>query len=177
MTNWVMWLLLGILLVVGGLSSLMNPFAATVTAEILAAWLFIVSGALQIFMALKLEKFDGKIWMILGGVVALIVGMALLLNPLRGIVALTMVVGVLFLLFGGTKIFAALSQPLRATSLFLGVLISGILSGLLGVLILTTLPGSALFTLGLILAIELISSGIAVIAVAFQIKAANYATV
>ena len=48
MKSWFLWLILGILMIAAGVFALFNPLAATLTAEQLAAWLFLFGGILQI---------------------------------------------------------------------------------------------------------------------------------
>lgn len=164
MQNWILWVIVGILSVVAGIFALANPMAATLTAEQLAGWMFLFIGILQVISAFRAEGFGAKIWAALLGAVGVVLGVMLLGNPLQGVVALTVVVATLFLGLGIAKILA--SYSLRNTPFFWAVLISGALSVVLAIMIFGNFPASVVATLGILLAIELLSNGIATIALA-----------
>lgn len=166
MQNWLLWLVVGILSLVAGFVALMNPMAATLTAEQVAGWAFLFIGILQVISAFRAEGFGAKIWAALLGAVGVILGIMLLGNPLHGVVTLTIVVATLFLGLGIAKILASFS--LRGTPFFWPVLISGALSVLLAIMIFGNFPASLVATLGILLAVELISNGVATIALALS---------
>ena len=168
MKNWLLWLIVGIISIIGGFMALANPLAASITAERLAAWTFIIVGCLQVFSAFRAEGFGAKLWAAIGGAAGLFVGVSLFNNPMAGVVTLTVIVGLLFFVAGITKIL--MSFALRRSPLFMPVTVSGVLSLLLGFMILSNFPGSAVISLGLMLAVELISNGVALIALSLQRK-------
>ena len=168
MKNWLLWLIVGIISIIGGFMALANPLAASITAERLAAWTFIIVGCLQVFSAFRTEGFGAKLWAALGGAAGLFVGISLFNNPMAGVITLTMIVGLLFFIAGITKIL--MSFALRGSPFFMPVMVSGALSLLLGFMILSNFPGSAAVSLGLLLAVELISNGVALIALSLQRK-------
>lgn len=166
MQNWFLWLIVGILSLVAGIVALINPLAATLTAEQVAGWGFLFIGLLQVISAFRSEGFGGKVWAGLLGAVGVVLGIMLLGNPLHGVVTLTIVVATLFLGLGIAKILA--SMALRATPFFWPVLLSGALSVILAIMIFSNFPASVVATLGILLAIELISNGVATIALALS---------
>ncbi len=166
MQNWFLWLIVGILSLVAGIVALMNPLAATLTAEQVAGWAFLFVGILQVISAFRSEGFGAKAWAALLGAVGVVLGVMLLGNPLQGTVALTIVVATLFLGLGIAKILASFS--LRGTPFFAAVLISGILSVVLAAMIFGNFPASVAAALGILLAVELISNGVATIALALS---------
>ncbi len=168
MKNWLLWMIVGIISIIGGFMALANPMAATITAVSLAGWTFLIVGCLQIFTAFQANGFGSKLWAGLGGAAGLFVGISLLNNPFAGAVTLTVLVGVLFSIAGITKIL--MSFTLRGSPFFMPVMVSGTLSLLLGFMILSNFPGSAVISLGLMLAIELISNGVALVAISLQRK-------
>lgn len=174
MKNWFLWMIVGIISIIGGFLALANPLAATITAEKLAAWIFLFVGILQIVSAFQAEGFGAKIWAVLGGLVGIFVGISLLYNPIGGIITLTMLVGILFLVVGIAK--TIMSFSLRGTGFFWPVLLSGLLSLLLAFMILSNFPASAVSILGILLAVELISNGIALVFLSLQRKEVASAT-
>ena len=73
----------------------------------------------------------GGLWALLFGALSLVVGISLVFNPLAGMVSLTLLVAVLLLATGVTKLFYAFS--LRPVTGWIWVLLSGLVSVILGV--------------------------------------------
>ena len=89
-------------------------------------------------------------------------------DPLAGSISLTLLVAVLFLITGIAKTMFALA--LRPLGGWAWVLLSGVVSLLLGVLILTNFPASAATILGLLLGVELVSNGVLFLFVALGLR-------
>ncbi|MEI4196213.1 DUF308 domain-containing protein [Roseovarius sp. E0-M6] len=159
MKNRTLLIITGVLFLAAGLLALFNPLAASMTVEILASWAFVLLGILQIYAAVRSGDLSGQLWSLLLGVVALLLGVMLLADPLAGLVTLTVIAGVAFLVSGLFKLM--LGFALASSALKLLVLLSGGVSAALGILILLGLPESAAITLGLLLGIELLSNGAA----------------
>lgn len=63
------WLLAGILSLIGGFIALTNPFAATLTAEMLAGWLLLFSGiAVVVRQKQRFARDGGDCWRIFAAV-------------------------------------------------------------------------------------------------------------
>ena len=168
MKNWFLLLIVGILFILAGLVALLNPFAASMTVSFIAGWSFIIVGVLQMIEAINAEGWGGKLWSLLLGVVSLLVGISLVANPLSGMVPLTIMLGVMFLVSGLFKLivgFRVHDKLLKWT-----VILSGGISAILGFMILTNLPGAAVIALGVMLAIELLSNGVRAISLALSRK-------
>lgn len=162
------WLAAGVLAIVGGIAALLNPMAATVAAERIAGFVFLLVGALQLIDFFVAEKWSGRIVALLLAVVLIVLGVDLLTEPMRGVLALTFTVAILFLVSGAAKI--ALAFGSRATSFFWPVLLSGAISALLGLMILARFPDSAAVTLGILLGVDLISTGLSFVTIWVVLK-------
>lgn len=159
----VFWIVLGGLSIVAGGLALANPLAATLTAERLAGWSFLFIGLLQIIAVFQQKSWRGRIWAILAGLAFAILGVMLLAKPLAGILSLTLIVAILFLMAGAVKV--AMAFALERGNGFWLILVSGVLSVVLALMILANFPASAATILGILLAIELISNGVSMIAI------------
>ena len=84
-------------------------------------------------------------------------GVTLFIDPLAGIVSLTLMVAVLFLALGGAR--AYLAVRMRSREGWGWLLASGVVSAVLGVFILLSLPEAAGAVLGIVLSVELLASG------------------
>ncbi len=170
MKNWMLWLIVGVISIVGGLVALINPLAATVAAERLIGWIFIIVGVLQVISAFREQGRGASLWAGLIGVLALLAGVSLLSNPFSGIISLTLVLSILIAAAGVSKLITA--YKIRRARYFPLVLISGLVSIVLAILIFTNFQEAATVLLGVMLAIELISNGVSLIALSLFRKPA-----
>lgn len=164
MKNKTFLIIVGVLSIIGGAFAFFNPLAATLTAEQLVAWLFLLVGILQLVAVWKYRAFISTLWLGIGAILSLLIGGFLLFNPLQGAVTLTAMVAALLLVSGVSQVVFALAW--RGTPYFLAILLSGLLSLVLAVLIFADFPASATSILGIFLAIELISNGVSTLLVA-----------
>lgn len=169
-SSWIWIALLAVISLVGGVLALANPFAATLAATMMAGWAFAILGVVQIVQAFQLRGWAGFVWSLLFGVLTLVVGVSLIFNPLAGMVSLTLLVAVLFLVMGGIKIMYGFS--VRPVSGWGWVAASGVLSLVLGVMILAEFPWSAAAVLGILLGIELLSNGVLFLLLALGLRKA-----
>jgi uncharacterized membrane protein HdeD (DUF308 family) len=168
---WILWLIVGVLSIVAGIFAFANPFAATLTAELLAGYLFIAIGVLTLISAFQDQGWGARIWALLLGALFAIFGFSLVTNPLEGIVQLTLIVAVLLMVIGILRIFIAFT-PMAAGARGL-LILAGLVSIVLSVMIFTNFPLSAAVVLGIFLAIELISNGISMIFLALDRREAD----
>ena len=156
-----LWLVVGIISILGGIFAFFNPLSATFAAEQLAGFTFLLVGILQFIALFRAHSTTGKVLAAIGGILGVLIGIELLQNPLQGILTLTMVVAILFMATGIVRV--VVSFGLRKTVAFIPLLISGLISIALAVMIFSGYPQSATYMLGVLLAVELISNGISLI--------------
>lgn len=166
--SWIWMAIFAAVSLVGGVLALANPFVATLAATLLAGWFFIVLGGLQVIQSFQVQGWGGFLWALLFGALSLVVGISLVFNPLAGMVSLTLLVAVLLLATGVTKLFYAFS--LRPVTGWIWVLLSGLVSVILGVLIFANFAEAAASVLGIFLAIELISNGVLFLFIALGLR-------
>lgn len=85
----------------------------------------------------------------------------LLLNPMQGLVTITLLLTILFVVEGIFKI--ALAVQLMPASTWLWLLISGLISLALGIMILSDIAGNASWVLGMMVGINFVFAGWALI--------------
>ncbi|MBX3570099.1 MAG: HdeD family acid-resistance protein [Rhizobiaceae bacterium] len=168
---WLWLAILGAVSLIGGVLALLNPFAATLAAVLLAGWTFLIIGVVQIIHAFGVRGWPGFLWALLLGLLTAVVGISILANPFAGAITLTTVVAVLFIVIGVIKLMYAFS--LRPLSGWVLVALSGIISILLGVMIFSDFPWAASAVLGILLAIELLSNGAFLLVVALGLRKAT----
>lgn len=164
------WLaFLGVISIIGGILALINPFAATLTAAMLAAWTFLLFGVLSLVQTFQAsDRGAAFLWNLLIAVLMIALGISLIFRPLEGIISLTVLVAVMFIVLGIAKFFYAFGlRPLQGWG---WMLVSGIISFVLGIMILADLPVAAASILGILLAIELLSNGLFMLLVALGLR-------
>lgn len=174
MKNWFLLMFIGIISIFGGFLALANPLKASIAAEQLAGWTFLIVGVVQIVTFMRSEGLGARVWAALVGAAGVFIGVSLLANPLSGLISLTMIVALLFFCTGIAKVFVSFS--LRGSDFFWPVLMSGVISVVLAVMIFANFPMSATRILGILLAIELISNGVSLIAISMKRKSETSAS-
>ncbi|AXI56102.1 hypothetical protein C1J05_17795 [Sulfitobacter sp. JL08] len=166
MGNKILWILMALLSIVGGVVALMNPVFASGIATIIVAWLFILFGALQVIAGFRVEGAGAKVWTILLGALAVYLGVTILGHPLKGMMALTTMIAILCLGGGIAKV--VLSFALEDRRFFWLVLVSGLASLAVGLIIFMNWPVSAISALGILLGVQLLSDGVSSLAMALS---------
>lgn len=159
--NRTLWMVVGVISILGGIFAFFNPLSASFAAEQLAGFIFLLVGVLQFIALFRAHSTTGKVLAAIGGVFGILIGIELLQNPLQGILTLTMVIAILFMATGIVR--AVVAFGLRKTVAFIPLLISGLISIALAIMIFSGYPQSATYILGVLLAVELVSNGISLI--------------
>jgi uncharacterized membrane protein HdeD (DUF308 family) len=109
-------------------------------------------------------------WSLISAVLAIGAGIVLLLQPVQGTLTLTIVVGVYFLAEGVATIMYALEHRRELSERWSWLLIAGIMDVLIAAVIITGLPGSALWAVGLLVGINLLFGGASLIGMALAAR-------
>lgn len=171
MSDWVKWLLLGLLSIAFGVFVLGAPVVASIAVTVVTGVLLLICGALQVVGGFTVEGTGNKILSLVMGVVMLFLGWSFLDHPLQGTLTLATVCLILFLAGGIARVF--LSFQMRGTQFFWPTLISGILSIILAGIIWSYAaaePGVLLQLLGILLGIEMLFNGFGLVFMAFFVK-------
>jgi uncharacterized membrane protein HdeD (DUF308 family) len=158
------WLTIeGIALVVLGVLALILPLAAGLAAAVVIGWILIISGIIGLVSAFSGHLHAHRNWGVLSAAIALIVGLLLLINPLAGAVGITILLGAYLFVDGVALLGLALDQRRRTSSRWVWLAASGVLDLVLAVIILTLNPVGAAFVIGLIIGVDLIAAGAALL--------------
>jgi len=166
--HWKFFLIEGVVLVVLGVIAVCVPPLATVAVEILIGWLILLSGVLGLVMTFQTRGAPGFAWSLLSAVVGITVGIVLLIWPLSGVLSLTVMLTVFLALEGVVSIMYAMAHRRESSSRWELMLVSGVVDLILAGLILAGLPGTAAWAIGLIVGINLLFGGVALVAIALQ---------
>lgn len=148
----------GILLIVAGLAALALPLFVGLAVEAVVGWAFVIAGVSQLLYVFRAKGWGGFAWQLLIGAVFLLGGITLLANPVAGLISLTLVIIATFMVSGALKILVGFRlRPMDGWGWFV---LLGLLSLAVGLLIWNRLPSSAAWSLGLLVGIDLLSTGL-----------------
>jgi uncharacterized membrane protein HdeD (DUF308 family) len=171
--HWVLFLVEGVVLLVLGATAVVLPPIATLAVTILLGWLFLVSGIIGLFTTYWMRHAPGFWWSLLSAVLGIVVGAMLLASPLTGAFSLTLVLVAFFLVEGAASIMFALDHKRELSGQWGWMLASGIIDLALAIMIFAGLPSTAAWAVGLLVGINMIFGGAALIAMALHARTAQ----
>ena len=167
--NRFLFIVLGIAMVVIGAVAIASPFIATVAAKKFFGWLLLVSGIVQIAIAFSTGKWGELFLDLLFGALFVVAGVWLAFYPLTGILTLTAFLAIVFVAQGIVEVIIAFRM--RPAGGWGWMLIAGALALIVGLMILSELPSSALWAIGALVGINFICTGLAYVLIALTPEA------
>jgi uncharacterized membrane protein HdeD (DUF308 family) len=158
----------GILLLILGTLAILVPAIASLAATVFFGWLLLLSGIVGLITTIRARHAPGFWWSLLSAIVGIVAGALLIGWPLQGTLSLTSVLIAFLLVEGAASIFYALEHRAGLPSRWGWMLASGILDVALGVILFAGLPGTAMWALGLLIGINMIFGGWALIMMALS---------
>ena len=155
--HWGWFLALGIVFIVGGVFAIAMPAPASVAVGLVAGWGFAIVGAFQVIQAWSIRSWGGFIWQLIIGLVVLVGGIAMLIDPIVAAVTLTLLIGAIFLAKGILQIGFGLRYRLHSG--WGWILAAGILAIVIALMIIFSWPFSGLWVPGTLAGISLVFSG------------------
>lgn len=168
--HWKMFLAEGIILMLLGVAAFMIPVFATQFVEAFIGWLFLISGIVGLYTTYQMRHAPGFWWSLVSALIAIIAGIILLSRPATGVLSLTLVVIVFFIIEGVASIMYALEHRRELSGQWVMMILSGIIDLFLAGIIFAGLPGTAEWAIGLLVGINLIFGGAAMIAMALHAR-------
>ncbi len=168
--NWGWLLALGIIFVILGFIGLGMTFAVTMASVLMFGVLLLLGAGAQFVDAAKCKGWKGIILHILIAFLYLVAGIGAIIDPMGASAILT-------LLLAGALIFIGLARVIMAFQMkgvrnWFWPLLAGVISIILGAVILANWPVSGLWIIGLFVSIELIMNGWSYIFVSLAAKSA-----
>jgi uncharacterized membrane protein HdeD (DUF308 family) len=162
---------LGAVYVIAGTVALGSVSMATEVSVLVVGIMMIVAGVAEVISAFQVKGW-GKflLWLALG-VLYIIGGFFVFENPLLAAALMTLLLGVALVASGIMRIVLAFS--VKHGMPWMLILLSGVITTLLGAVILAHWPVSSVYILGLFLGIDLIFAGIGWIGLGLGLRRAN----
>jgi len=170
--HWVLFLIEGIVLMLLGAAAIILPVIATLAFTLLIGWLFLLSGAVGLVTTFWMRNAPGFWWSLLSAVVGIAAGIVLIRWPISGTVSLTLVLIAFFIVEGIATLMFAFEHRARLSGRWGWMLASGIVDLILAGIIFAGLPESATWALGLLVGINMLFGGSAMIAMALAARSA-----
>jgi uncharacterized membrane protein HdeD (DUF308 family) len=155
--SWKTLMTIGIAAVVLGCIAILVPAVAAVGTAIFIGWLLLVLSGILFAAAFSAHSMGTVAVRIAWALLTLLVGVWLIVEPHRGTLTLTLVLGIYFLFMGLTRITIAFLARGEPNAGWLGL--SGVAGLLIGILVLAKFPSSADWAIGLLVGIDLIFAG------------------
>jgi uncharacterized membrane protein HdeD (DUF308 family) len=159
---------LGIVYAIAGVIALSSIVFATVASVFVVGVMMLIAGVAEVFNAFQVKTW-GKflLWLLLGALY-IFAGFVTFENPLLAAAVLTLLLGFSLLASGVMRIVLAFSM--KDEMPWIWVAASGVITLLLGLIILAHWPVSSLYILGLFLGIDLIIAGVGWIGIGLGLK-------
>lgn len=168
--NWGWMLALGILFIILGTIGLGMSVSLTLVSVLFFGWLLIIGGVFQLVEAFKVKGWKSVLWHIIMAVIYVIAGAVILYDPIGGALALTMILSAALIAIGILRIM--MGFQLKGASGWWWPLVAGLLSIVLGVMIMAKWPSSAFWVIGMFIAIDMIFNGWSYVMMALTAKQA-----
>ena len=168
--HWKAFLIEGIVLAVLGLAAMVAPLIASLAFTIFLGWMFLISGVAGLAMTFWARQMPGFWWSLISAVLGIAVGLILLASPVSGAFSLTLVLIAFFVIEGVVSIMFALDHKRELTGRWGWMLVSGFVDLVLSVMIIAGLPSTAAWAIGLLVGINMIFGGSALIAMALHAR-------
>jgi uncharacterized membrane protein HdeD (DUF308 family) len=159
---------LGLAMTILGVVALIFPSMSTLATTLFVGWMLLLSGALTLAGSFSIHGTGPFFGALLLGLLSIAAGIFLLLNPAAGAVALTMMIGVLFMIEGAFQM--VLAFEIRPLSGWVGMLLSSLASIALALLIAAGWPQISGIMLGILLGVNFVSTGLGYVFVSRAMK-------
>ena len=162
---------LGVVYLLAGFVALGSVVMATVASVLIVGVMMIVAGVAEVFSAFQIKSWGKFLLWVLLGVLYIIAGFVTFENPLLAAALLTLILGASLVASGIMRIVLAFSM--KQETPWIWVVLSGVITLLLGLLILAHWPVSSIYVLGLFLGIDLVMAGASWIGIGFGLHRAR----
>jgi len=164
--HWGWFLAFGIVLLAFGIAAIVRSVTTTVASMAVFGWLLIFASVFQFVGAFMVGKWGGFFLHLLIAILFALAGIIMLTRPVMSAEALTLVMGMFFLVGGLYEFIASLWSHLPGYGWHV---LSGVIASILGILVLAGWPATGFWVIGLFIGIALLFYGWAWIMLAVQL--------
>ena len=180
--HWILLVAEGPALIVLGLIAIIVPSIASANLTAVLGWLFFVSGAIGLATTYWARQAPGVWWSLVSALLAILVGVVLIAHksqdlyggligwPFEKAGPLRLILVLFFLIEGGASIMFAFEHRRQVAGRWAWMLISGAVDIVLAIIIIFDLPGTSSWTMGLLVGINMILGGVALLAMGLHAR-------
>ncbi len=180
--HWILFVVEGVVLILLGLLATAIPSIANENVTGMLGWLFLASGAMGLVTTYWARQAPGFLWSLVSAVLAVFVGVVLIENksqdlyggllgwPFHEAGPLRLILVLFFLVEGGASIMFAIEHRRQFSRRWAFMLASGGVDIFLASIIIFALPGTSAWTLGLLVGVNMIFGGAALIAIGLHAR-------
>ncbi len=150
-------LALGIMMMILGIIAIAEPFFVTLAATFMFGWVLVLNGICRVIYAFRTRKAGIFLLKLLLGALYVAGGLLLMSDLLKGMLTLTLALGILIFVNGVLETFLAFQ--LRPAPNWGWILASGIAGVILGIFIGSEWPSNAVWVIGILVGTDLLTSG------------------
>jgi uncharacterized membrane protein HdeD (DUF308 family) len=162
-THWKLFLFQGVVMIILGILAVAAPAVATIAVDIYVGWLFLLSGIVGLVAIFSAKNIPAFLWSLITAALSAAVGILLVWKPVEGALSLTLLLTAFFVVEGVFQIVTSVAYRDVMRGSWGWMLVSGIADLALAAIIILGWPTTAAWTLGLLVGINLITSGWAIV--------------
>ena len=164
--HWRLLLFQGIVMIILGIVAVALPVAATIAVDLYIGWLFLIAGIVGLAVMVSSKNVQAFLWSLLTAALSLAAGILLLWKPVEGVVSLTLVLTAFFIVEGVFQSISSIAYRDVIGNSWVWMLLSGLSDLALAAIVISGWPSTAAWVLGLLVGINLITSGWAIVMLA-----------
>ena len=164
---WGWFLAFGIGMLLLGVAAVVRSVTATVVSMLFFGWLLVLASGIEIAQAVMVGRWAGFFQHLLAAILFGVAGLLLVTRPLKSAEVVTLLMGMFFLVGGLFQLVGSVALALPGWGWHAA---DGVITFVLGLLVLAGWPTSGLWVIGLFLGIDLILYGGAWIALALGLR-------
>ena len=166
---WGWFLALGVGLLALGVAAVARAVTATVASMLFFGWLLVLAGAIEVVQAVAVGHWAGFFQHLFAAILFLVAGFIMVFRPVISAEVLTLFMALFFLIGGLFQLIGSIWIGLPGWGWSAA---DGVITVILGLMVLAQWPASGLWVIGLLLGIDLIFYGLAWVAIALGLRGA-----
>jgi uncharacterized membrane protein HdeD (DUF308 family) len=165
--HWGRLLVVGLVLVAVGAVGVVASTLLTLASVVLFGWLLSVAGVVVLWHAFSAPRWTGVLLQAAMGTLNLVVGAICIWQPLQGATALTLLIAVSLMVQGIFRLASAMASQMDGRG---WLMVSGLITLVLGVLIFSQWPAASIWVIGLFVGIDLLVYGSWIVSLALMLR-------
>jgi uncharacterized membrane protein HdeD (DUF308 family) len=163
-------IVLGIVLIICGAIATASPAISTMAVTLFLGLVLAVGGIVKIVQSFLMKEWGGFVWQLLVGMIELLGGLLVYFNPMKGAIAITIVIALVLMAEGLVQL--GLAFRMRAQRGVVWMFLSGIITIAVGAALALRLPYDGIYAPGTLVGISLVFAGWAYIAIVLAARKA-----